>query len=402
MVADIHGDVVGSSVPLRLAGHVIVKGAPVDAEILEAHIADLALLAVAVDDRQGRGFFDERSGRGLQIPSSVGRRSGLQIPSSVIPSCVGQSQAGSVADVAEEYVVYATARCGAVLLVVAHLHLQDAALKDTLDADVVEAHVAHEVVIATINGQTALVVDLLFSLTENVDVLVDKVLDGVAHFGVSVQPDENGMSHGGPEGGVAHADVTGVARKTLASGVGRGAVVAVAAEDAVVEHIAGSKDVEAVAPGRMGDATHVADGDTVGSAHGTGAKREALDEHALRAVDVAALVAVVGTGDAPAQDADVVGVVDGEGACEVGARGEVDDEVATYRGGRRQEEGGGRKEISDAVDGGLVVESWRETDEAAPLRLSLALGFFARDGWLGGESFCLSLFHYHLLILHRL
>ena len=234
-----------------------------------------------------------------------------------------------VADIAESHILNALAGCGAVLLVPAHLDLQDAGLgprpvplrrAGELDADIVEGDVLHRVAVAAVDGQTALIIHLRLVLAEDVDVLITESDDAVAYLRIAVQTDEDGVSHVGPQRGVGHADVAHAAREALAGGIGRGAVVAVAAEHAVEEDIAASaEDVQAVAPLRMRDAAHVVEGHVVAAADGAGVKDEPVDAHVPRAIDMTALVAALGPGDAAPQDADVLGIVDGEGAGEIAA-----------------------------------------------------------------------------------
>ena len=137
----------------------------------------------------------------------------------------------------ESDVLDGTSRCSTVLLVVGDLDLSDGSVLDVLYSNVVEDDVAHEVVVAAVDGEASLVIDLGFGLSEDVDVLVSEVLDGVAAFGVAVDTDEDGVCEVGPEGAVAHGDIACGAAESLACGVGCSAVVGVAAEYAVEEDI---------------------------------------------------------------------------------------------------------------------------------------------------------------------
>ena len=187
-----------------------------------------------------------------------------------------------------------------------------------LDADVLEGDVAHEVVVATVDGQTSLIIHLWLCLSEYVDVLVVQVLDGVATLCIAVDADEDGVSHIGPERGIAHGHIAAVAEEAFARGVGCGAVVRVATEHAIVEHVLRGEHVQSVAPARMGDALHVAQGDAVGCAHGTCVQRQPVDEYIPRAMHMTAFVAPLRTGYATSYDTYIVGILDGEGAGEVG------------------------------------------------------------------------------------
>ena len=128
MVPDVDGYVVGGGVPPWLPGHVVVERPSVDFEVLEAYVADFSLRVVAVDDGE-----------------------------------VGLWPV--VAYVFEGDVLDGSSRRLAVLLVVADLDVEDAALADLLDAYVVEGDVADEVVVSGIDGEASLVVHLWLSLT---------------------------------------------------------------------------------------------------------------------------------------------------------------------------------------------------------------------------------------------
>ena len=206
MIAHKHRHVVGGGIPARLAGHLVVDWLSVDFHSFEGDVADAVVGVVAVDDGEIR-----RSAR--------------------------------VADVAEGDILHAPTWCRAILLVISHLHLRNAASLNLFNANVIEEYIAHEVAVAAVNGQTALVVHLWLCLSQNVDVLINQMLDGVAHLRVAVNADEDRVRHVGPECAVAHPHISGVAAEALPSGVGRGAVIAVTAEHAVEKDIRGGKDI---------------------------------------------------------------------------------------------------------------------------------------------------------------
>jgi hypothetical protein len=62
------------------------------------------------------------------------------------------------------------------------------------NTDVVEHDVADKIIVAAVDGQTALVIYLRLCLSENVDVLVAQVLYGVATLRVAVKSDEDGCA----------------------------------------------------------------------------------------------------------------------------------------------------------------------------------------------------------------
>ena len=211
MVPHIDRDKIRGFIPLRLSGHIIVDEAPVDFETLEKDVLYLALLVVAVDD------------------GHVGL---LAI----------------VADVAEGNVFDTTTGSRAVLVVVAHSHLEQRTLVYVLDAYVVEEYVFDVVVVSAVDGHATLVIDLRFALADDVDVLVHESHDAVGLLGVAVYADEDGVCHIGPEGGVAHAYIVHRTLEPLAGGIGGGAVVRGATEHTVVGHVGRGKDVEPVSP----------------------------------------------------------------------------------------------------------------------------------------------------------
>ena len=135
MITNKHGNVVGRLVPFGFAWHIVVDGATVNFQPFEGDVLHLVFLVVAIDDGYVRLF-------------------------------------AVVADIAKVDVLNSEARRFAILLIPAHLNLRDAFLKDAFNTDVVEGHVAHQVVVAAIDGHAALVVNLWLGLTEDVDGIV--------------------------------------------------------------------------------------------------------------------------------------------------------------------------------------------------------------------------------------
>ena len=58
--------------------------------------------------------------------------------------------------------------------------MEDGTLVDVLDADIVEDHILDHIVVATVDGEASLIVNLRLTLAEDVDVLVAQAADGVA------------------------------------------------------------------------------------------------------------------------------------------------------------------------------------------------------------------------------
>ena len=167
MVPHIDRDKIGGFIPLRLSGHIVVDGAPIDFKPFEEDVLHLALLVVAVDD------------------GHVGLLA-------------------MVADVAEGNVFYTLAWCGAVFLVVANLYLQNASLMDVLYSDVVEHHILNIIVVTTVYRHATLIVNLRLTLTKYVDIFVSQSNDAIANLGIAMDADEYWMGNICPKGGIPH------------------------------------------------------------------------------------------------------------------------------------------------------------------------------------------------------
>ena len=214
VIAYIHGHVVGSGIPSGLAGHVVIDGLPIDFQSFKGHIAHTMVRIVTIDNREVRSF-------------------------------------AVISHIPERHILHPSSWSCAVLLVVAHLHLRDTAILNLFDTDVVEEHIAHQVAVAAIDGQASLIVHLRFGLPEDVDVLIDKMLDGVAHLGVAMYTDEDGVSHICPKDGVTHPHIACRTRESLSGGVCGCAIITVTTKDTVVKDIRGSKHIQPVAPAGM-------------------------------------------------------------------------------------------------------------------------------------------------------
>ena len=162
MVAYEHGDVVGRGMPAWLPRHLVVNCSTVYLQSLEGDVFHFAALIVAVND------------------GDVWRRA-------------------IIANVAEQYILHPCTWCCAIFLVPSDLHLSDATVPYLLDADVVEGDVFHVVVVAAVDGEASLIVNLRFSLADDVDVFVAKIDHAVSHSRIAMQTDEDGMSHVGPK-----------------------------------------------------------------------------------------------------------------------------------------------------------------------------------------------------------
>ena len=147
MIADKGWHHVPSLVPTWLALYLVVNESSVDAKRLECDALDATLLVVSGQDGQ-----------------------------------VGLTTV--VADASEGDVLYSTSRSCAVLAIVADAHVDEAALPDVFDADVVEDDVANDVVVTTVYGEASLIVGLQLALTKDIDVAVCDVVARIALLGM--------------------------------------------------------------------------------------------------------------------------------------------------------------------------------------------------------------------------
>ena len=188
MIAYKHRHHVGGAVPSRFAFHVVMDSATVNLQSVEQYALHLALLVVTIDYREVR-------------------------------------VTAVISYVAEGDVLHTFTRGGAVFLVVAHLHLQDASLVDILYSYIVEHHILDVVIVAAVYRQTTLIVNLRLTLTKDVDILVSQSYDTVAYRRVAMYADEDRMGNVCPQGGVPHPYVSCRTVESLSGGVGSGAVV---------------------------------------------------------------------------------------------------------------------------------------------------------------------------------
>ena len=103
-----------------------------------------------------------------------------------------------IADVVESDILDAAASCSAVFLIPAHLHLQDTSLMDLFNTYIVEEDILDIIVITTVDRQTALVVNLRLTLTDNIEIIICEVHQTVAYFGIAMQADEDRMGYVNP------------------------------------------------------------------------------------------------------------------------------------------------------------------------------------------------------------
>ena len=198
-------------VPFGLTRHIVGNLLTIDDKVLEPDVADHTVVVVAGNDAHV-GFCP----------------------------CVG--------DVSERDVFDASSRSCAVFAVEADTEVEEHAFTDVLDVDVVEEHVMDEDVVAVVDTDAALIVDLVLCVVENVNVCISHVGDFFLFFGLTVESDHDGVSDVSPVDSISDVDIPAGAVVAFACAIDRGAVVARAGEEMMLANIRGSKDVKAIAP----------------------------------------------------------------------------------------------------------------------------------------------------------
>lgn len=221
----------------------------------------------------------------------------------------------------------------AILAVVAHAEVEEHALVDVVDADVAEGHVAHGDVVAVVDGDATLVINLLLALLKDVDVVVHHLLDDLIPLNVAMQANHDGMGHVGPIHGVCHADVVASAVVVLAGAIDGGAIVACATKHVVVAHVVAGKDIHAIAPPIPTDDLGVAHADTLASAHRNLRGDGTVDHHVGRIPDHDALMLALGIDNAVTDDLGVECLPYRGEALDVSAAGYIEHLAAAHTNG---------------------------------------------------------------------
>ncbi len=142
-----------------------------------------------------------------------------------------------VAYVLKQHIVNTTPHRHAIFLVETDADVEQLPPADILHPYILENNIANQHIVAGIDSHTALIVELLLGMVENIDIAVCDVLHGVASGRVAMAAYVDGVCNVGPQYGVFHKHVPGAALVALSRGISRGAVVAVAAEHTVVVHV---------------------------------------------------------------------------------------------------------------------------------------------------------------------
>ena len=294
MIANVGRNKVRRLIPSGLARHSVVDECSIDVQALEGDILDLSAGIISVDKRNVWGL-----------------------------SFVG--------DIAEGDIFHSPSWRSTVFVVPRNLNLEEAALDDVLNANIFEQHITNKIIVSTIDGKTALIIHLCLCMAKDVDVFIDQPHDAIClnaflNEGTStMNADEDGMCHISPEDGVLHTDIVHTAAETLASGVSCGAIITIATEHTVIQNMARSKDIQAVAPSRMGDAANIVKRNTAASTHRTSAERDTINENVLAAMHMNALVPVGRTADATTNDTDILCILNGKCTIDIAAWSKIDD-----------------------------------------------------------------------------
>lgn len=123
MFADENPCHIACFVPCRFAGHVVGDNRTIDAEVLEADVSYQAVAVVADDVRQF-------------------------------------GMCAVVSDILEQDVLDASSGSGTILLIIENAEVDQLSPAEILDADILETYVTHQVVVACIDCQAALVIYL--------------------------------------------------------------------------------------------------------------------------------------------------------------------------------------------------------------------------------------------------
>ena len=151
MVVDIHISLVGRLVPFGFVWHLVIYEFAVNLQSFESDVAHGA----------------------HRIVTKYKRHAWLMLRQSIL------SAMAIISDIAEKHILHTSSWSCAILLVVAHLNLRDASLHDILDAYIVKNHIFDQVVVACIDSEATLIVNLRLSLAKNVDIIIPQAHNAV-------------------------------------------------------------------------------------------------------------------------------------------------------------------------------------------------------------------------------
>ena len=205
-------------IPFWFVGHIVVDELPIVSQSLERDVRDGMILVIA-------SYYAE-----------------------IRTLC--RILGGAVANVTEIYVFDTATWSRAVFAVIHGLDVKETALANVFNANIIKGYSLHHIVVATIDADASLIVNLWFGVADDVDILVTKIgyavalplvdivgAGKVALGSDAVNANHDGVSHISPKRGVAHDNIVDTALETFACCVGCGTVVTVATEDTVVENV---------------------------------------------------------------------------------------------------------------------------------------------------------------------
>ena len=198
-------------IPFGLAGHVVINQRSVDCQILKTDVLHRSLLVVA----RYLGDF---------------------------------GVAALIGDVAEEYILDAPSGSGTILFVVEDTDIDKLSLAEILHPDVLKTDVTDEVVVAGIDGEATLIIQLLFLVVQDVDIHVTQIFNRIPMIRIPMDAYHDGVYHICPQRGVLHGDVLAAAFITHSGGIDGRAVVRVATEHPVEQHMAAGKHIQPITP----------------------------------------------------------------------------------------------------------------------------------------------------------
>ena len=226
MFADEDAGHITGLIPLGFVGHLVADESAIDAQILETDVLHTAFFIVTCNNREF-------------LATSI------------------------VADVLQKHIMNATSWSQTILFVVEYAHIEELTLAEILDAYIFETYTAHQVVVAHIDGDAPLIIQLILAMVKNVDIAVSKVLHHFVFLHIAMKSYHDWVCHVSPKYGMSHSNVAATAVESFARGIDSGTIVGITTKHVLHQHIVAGKDIESIAPTITTDDLHVADGHTV-------------------------------------------------------------------------------------------------------------------------------------------
>ena len=119
--------------------------------------------------------------------------------------------------------------------------------------------------------------------------------------------------------------------KALSCSIDCSTVVTITTEYTVEGDVMTGKDVQSITPAWMRDAAHVVQSHIMTIPYWTGVDSEAIYKYVVRPIYMCSFVSSAWTCNAPAKNTNIMGIVDGKGACEITASLKIDGSVGWYK-----------------------------------------------------------------------